>query len=191
MLIGQTVSRRPVDTSDVPLLAGWWNDPRMFEPDEARWPTRAADLEARMAKKPNYEKSGEFMVVLSETLGTDSETIVGHHGFLTSSRIPVLRCFEIGFSTHPDHRRKGYATLAGRLLINQLFNATGVHRIQAHGRTTNIGSQRVMENIGMTREATLRGCTYFSGAYHDVHLYSILRPDWADGQTYAARFGGL
>ena len=191
MLIGQTVALRPVEKADLSLLAGWWSDPRMFEPDEARWPTRAADLEARIAKKPNYDKAGEFVVVLSETLGTDNETIVGHYGFLTPSRIPALRCFEIGFSTHPNHRRKGYATIAGRLLVNQLFNATIVHRIQAHCRTTNIGSQRVTEGIGMTREATLRSCAYVGGTYHDVHLYSILRPEWADSEAYTARFGGL
>ena len=129
MLIGQTLSLRPVEKSDVPLLAKWQNDPRTYDSAEGRWPVRPAYLEDRLAKKPDYDKRGEFLAVLTDTLYTDHEIAVGHLGFLVPSAIPALRCFELGFGIHPDHRRKGYATMAGRLLINQLFNATAVYRV--------------------------------------------------------------
>jgi RimJ/RimL family protein N-acetyltransferase len=191
MLIGKTVALRPVEKSDVPLLTRWWNDPAAFDSSAARWPTRSAEIEARVARKPNYEKRGEFLVVLTETLGTDHETAVGHYSYISPFRFPLSRCLEIGYSTFVEHRRKGYAAMAGRLLVNQLFNATQVHRIQAHCLTTNGPSQRVMEAIGMTHEATLRGFIYESGIYHDVHLYAIVRPEWKDCDSYAARSGSL
>ncbi|MHC4610463.1 MAG: GNAT family N-acetyltransferase [Planctomycetota bacterium] len=92
---------------------------------------------------------------------------------------------------HPEHRKHGYATQAVRLLIDKLFNSQPAHRIQAHCLATNTASQRVLEGAGMTCEATLRGLAFSAGQYRDVSLYSILRPEWCDTSSYAARFGGL
>jgi RimJ/RimL family protein N-acetyltransferase len=76
-------------------------------------------------------------------------------------------------------------------LIDKLFNSQPAHRIQAHCLATNTASQRVLEGAGMTCEATLRGLAFSAGQYRDVSLYSILRPEWCDTSSYAARFGGL
>ena len=191
MLCGKTVALRPVAPSDVELLVSWFNAPAFFDSAAGRWPTRAKEIEAHAAKAPNYNKRGEFLVVLADTRGTPDETPVGHIMFDVPTRFPACRCFEIGFGTHPDHRRKGYATQAARLLIDQLFNAQRCHRIQAHCLADNLASQRVIEGLGMTREGILRGFAYRGGCYNDVCLYSILRPDWADSPSYAKRFGGL
>ncbi len=191
MMIGKLVNVRPMEKADVPLLTRWWNDPRAFAPEEARWPTKASEFETRAARKPNYDKRGEFVVVLTTTAGTEQETIVGHCGYFRPSPVPALRCLEIGFATHPDHRRQGYATMAARLLVNQMFAATPVYRIQAHCRATNAGSQRVLAGVAMTHEATLRGYAYVGGAYEDAYLYSILRPEWSNAAAYAERFGEL
>ncbi|HUU82496.1 MAG TPA: GNAT family protein [Phycisphaerae bacterium] len=191
MLRGKNVALRPVEPRDVELLTSWWNDPAFIEGAAGRWPTRSQEVAKRVAKKPNYDKLGEFLIVSADTLGTDRETPLGHIAFSAPLRLPTCDCREIGFGINPDHRRRGYATQAARLLIDRLFSAQQVHRIQAHCRVENVASQRVLEGAGMTREGTLRGFAYLAGRYLDVDLYSILRPEWGDRQSYADRFGGL
>ncbi len=191
MLRGSKVALRPVEVSDVELLTAWWNDPAFVDGGPSRWPTRTSEVEKRVGKKLDFEKGGEFMIVQSGTLGTPKETPVGHIGFFVPYRFPVLHCLEIGFNIHPDHRGQGYATQAARMLIDRIFGAERVQRVQAHSRVSNVGSQRVLEQAGMTREGTLRSLAYLAGQYEDVHFYSILRPEWGDSQAYAQRYGGL
>lgn len=191
MLRGKNIALRPVEERDVELLTSWWNDPVFLDGATSRWPTRAQEIKERVTKKPNYDKRGEFLIVLADTLGTPEETPVGHIAFGAPLRLPLCSCLEIGFGIDPEHRGRGYATQAARILIDRLFSAQGVHRIQAHCRMDNVASQHVLEAAGLTREGTLRGFVLHEGQYEDVYLYSILRPEWGDRQSYAARFGGL
>jgi RimJ/RimL family protein N-acetyltransferase len=191
MLKGKEVALRPVEQADLGLLTSWWNDAAFRDAPASHWPIRPQEMERRIAKKPNYSKSGEFMIVLTETLRGSNEVRVGHIAFFELIKIVVCRCFDIGFSVHPDHQRKGYATQAGRLLIDKLFNSRPIHRIQAHCRVSNTASQRVLEKLGMTREGTLRGFARAGGKYEDASLYSILRPEWGSTESYTKRFGGL
>jgi len=191
MLRGRTVALRPWEKRDVPLLTRWRNDPEFRDASAGLWPTRAQELEEQVAHKLDYRRRGDFLIVLADTLGTAQETAVGEIGFFVPNRSPALHCFEIGYSVHPDHRRQGHATQAARLLVNRLFSAHTVHRVQAHCRVDNMASQRVLENAGMTREGVLRGVWYTGGRYGDAFGYSILRTDWGSPKTYAERFGGL
>lgn len=182
---------RPVERSDAALIHKWWNDPAMIDGAASRWPARLAEIEERCTKKPNYQKEGEFLVVTSDSAGGAEPVVVGHVSFGLASKMPMLKCFEIGFATLPEHRRKGYAAMAGRLLVDKLFSATRVNRIQAHCRAENAASKSVMESIGLAAEGVLRGYAYVGGEHVDVLLCSMLRAEWGDSQVYAKRFDGL
>ncbi|MCP4247438.1 MAG: GNAT family N-acetyltransferase [bacterium] len=188
MLRGKTLALRPAGLADLDLLTTWWNDPAMVEGTPGRWPTRPQELERRLAKKPDYDARGLFVIVLADSLDAGEEVPVGEISFIKVTQPPVSRCFDIGYSIHPDHRRRGFATQAGRLLIDQLFNSQPVHRIQAHCRVANGPSARALEGMGMSREGTLRSYVFLSGQYQDCYLYAILRSEWGDSGRYADRF---
>ena len=60
-------------------------------------------------------------------------------------------------------------------MIRYLFDAVGFHRVQAKCSAKNAASERVMQNIGMTKEGVLHG--FFSardGGFHDVVVYGLL-----------------
>ncbi len=191
MIKGKTVSLRPVEPPDAALMMEWWSNPRVVDCHESRWPTRRAEIEERVNRKPDLQKQGEFLIILTESAATNKEVIVGHISFDTPMEPVMVRCFDMGFAIHPDHRRNGYASQAGRLLVDRLFRATTIQRVQAHCRATNEGSAGVIEAIGMSQEGTLRSYVLVDGCYQDAHLFSILRPEWIDSPSYAARFGGL
>jgi RimJ/RimL family protein N-acetyltransferase len=60
---------------------------------------------------------------------------------------------EIGYIVHPDHLGRGYATEASRPLLAVAFDALGLHRVIGRLEARNRGSVRVLEKLGMRREA--------------------------------------
>lgn len=86
------------------------------------------------------------------------------------------RWCELDWKIGRAYWNNGYATEAAKAVTEYLFNTVGFHRIQAKCAAENIGSERVMQKLGMTREGVLR--EFFrgkDGCYHDVVIYSLLR----------------
>jgi RimJ/RimL family protein N-acetyltransferase len=64
---------------------------------------------------------------------------------------------EASYWTFPQHRRRGYATRAVRLLARWAFDELGVERIELHVEPDNAGSRRVAERAGFRRSARTTG----------------------------------
>ena len=64
---------------------------------------------------------------------------------------PALFTAEVGlfWAIDPDHQGKGYATEAGRALIEHAFEHLGLKRIVATTEFDNLASQQVMVKLGM------------------------------------------
>ena len=62
----------------------------------------------------------------------------------------------IGYSLLPEFRGRGFTTRAAQLVSLWVFAETDIVRLIAGALPTNIGSQRVLEKAGFTREAYLR-----------------------------------
>jgi len=90
---------------------------------------------------------------------------------------------EIGYVLHPDHWGHGYATEASTALMNLGFDF-GLHRIFARCDVRNLASVRVMERLGMRREAHFRGHQRTKGHWDEELIYAILRPDWRPSREY-------
>jgi RimJ/RimL family protein N-acetyltransferase len=83
---------------------------------------------------------------------------------------------DIGFTISPDRWGAGYATEAGRALLRFGFEELGIHRIYATCRPDNVGSWRVLEKIGMSREGLMRGHILIRGEWRDSLLYAAIAP---------------
>src|SRR6185369_2605949 len=81
---------------------------------------------------------------------------------LTSER---HRQGEIGWSLHPDAQGHGYATEAARELLRLGFEDLGLHRIVADADPRNTGSLRIMERLGMRREADYVDAFFLKGEW--------------------------
>lgn len=62
----------------------------------------------------------------------------------------------IGYSMLPAYRKRGFTSRATQLVALWAFAETGIARLIAGTLPTNVGSQRVLERAGFTREAYLR-----------------------------------
>ena len=85
--------------------------------------------------------------------------------------------WKIGITVLRSQRRKGFGWRAQRLLAEHLFATTGANRVEADTDVTNVAEQRALERAGFSREGVLRSAQYRGGVWHDLVLYSILRPD--------------
>jgi RimJ/RimL family protein N-acetyltransferase len=60
------------------------------------------------------------------------------------------------------------------------FNALDLHRIHADTNSDNLASWRVMERLGMRREAVLRDAVYEDGNWLDRYIYGLLADEWRE-----------
>jgi RimJ/RimL family protein N-acetyltransferase len=86
---------------------------------------------------------------------------------------------EIGFVLHPDHHGRGLAREAAMVMLRMGFEGLGLHRIIGRCDARNTASARLMERLGMRREAHLRENETVKGEWCDEYLYAMLAVEWA------------
>ena len=84
----------------------------------------------------------------------------------------------MGWIFHPDHQGLGYATEATNALLDLGFGPADMHRIFARCDARNDPSWRLMERLGMRREAHFREHGLFKGLWDEEFYYAILRDEW-------------
>jgi RimJ/RimL family protein N-acetyltransferase len=85
---------------------------------------------------------------------------------------------ELGYVLHPAHHGRGYATEGCEALLRLGFEVLGLHRIIASADARNQASVRVMERLGMRREAHLRENELVKGEWTDEVIYAMLAAEW-------------
>jgi RimJ/RimL family protein N-acetyltransferase len=98
--------------------------------------------------------------------------------FMLRVRSREERQGEIGWSLHPDVHGRGFATEGAREMLRVGFEELGLHRIYADADPRNDASIRVMERLGMRREAHLVETWFLKGEWVDEVVYAILESEW-------------
>lgn len=89
------------------------------------------------------------------------------------------RIGELGYSVARNYWGQGIATEVVRTVVDQAFAVfVELHKVRAMADARNIGSQRVMEKVGMKREGLLRQNRYSQVEFIDEVWYGILRKEW-------------
>lgn len=85
---------------------------------------------------------------------------------------------EIGYVFNPQYHGRGYAREAATAALDLGFRHFGMHRIRAHCDARNTASWRLMEKLGMRREAHFRESEFFKGVWAEDFIYAILAREW-------------
>lgn len=105
-----------------------------------------------------------------------TDAMIGH---LVFHAWVAPRTYEIGWVIHPDHQHRGYASEAASAALAYAFAILDAHRVIATCQPENPASYRVMEKIGMRREAHFRQCISRGGdMWWDEYFYAILATEW-------------
>jgi RimJ/RimL family protein N-acetyltransferase len=87
---------------------------------------------------------------------------------------------EIGYVFNPAFHGQGYAIEAVRALVALGLRGFGLHRIYARCDPRNAPSYRLMERLGMRREAHFREQALLKGEWTDEYIYALLAREWPD-----------
>ena len=139
-----------------------------MSPEQAR-----AKLEQRLLQT-NIGPEQEAMVPAAVEAATGR--FVGE--FMLRARQSEPGNAEIGWSIHPDFQGRGLATEGARELLRVGFDELGLHRIRAGADPRNIASVRVMERLGMRREAHLVESELIKGEWVDEVIHAVLESEW-------------
>lgn len=86
---------------------------------------------------------------------------------------------ELGWSLRPEETGHGYATEAVEAALRICFDGMGLRRVVANCFVANTASYRLMERVGMRREAhTVRDALHPSGEWLDGYSYALTAEEW-------------
>jgi RimJ/RimL family protein N-acetyltransferase len=85
---------------------------------------------------------------------------------------------EIGFTFNPRFSGRGFATKAVSAALGFGFRHLGLHRIMAAVDTRNEPSWRLMERVGMRREAHFVHDNFVNEKWIDDYVYAMLENEW-------------
>ncbi|NQZ44600.1 MAG: GNAT family N-acetyltransferase [Flavobacteriaceae bacterium] len=136
------------------------------------------DLEATKRIVESWLQDLEVAPIQNLTLaitlnGTD--TFIGLFGMKLGSR--KFGRAEVWYKLLPEFWCKGYATEALRSMIAYGFDTLDLHRIEAGCAVENIGSIKVLEKVGMTREGRCRKILPLKTGWADNFSFAILDSD--------------
>lgn len=164
---------RPIAPADGPAIHRYMSDPVV-----TRWlPEGPLDeAQAQTFARKNTGRSAKAIAVIEQASGQLVGHLVFHPWYGPATH-------EIGWAIASDRQGLGYATEAARALLDYAFTTLGCHRMVATCQPENGASWRVMEKLGMRREAHFRrGLYQQTGEWWDEYFYALL----ADEHTAAS-----
>ena len=130
---------------------------------------------ARRIRQDAIDREGDKLILALER--RDGAGLVGDVNLVWVSR--EHRQGEIGFVLHPDHHGRGFAAEGAAVLLRLGFETLGLHRIIGRCDGRNVASVRVMEKLGMRREAHFRQNERVKGEWTDEIVCALLADEWA------------
>ncbi|MCP9486905.1 MAG: GNAT family N-acetyltransferase [Gaiellaceae bacterium MAG52_C11] len=85
---------------------------------------------------------------------------------------------EIGFVFNRAYQGRGFATEAARAVLAVAFDDLGLHRVVGRLEARNTASARVLERLGMRREAHLIENEFVKGEWQSELVYALLQSGW-------------
>ena len=167
---------RPFTRGDVDAVFGYRGREDvaryLFDPPLSREECALA-IQQRTAQT-GFVEEGDRIVLAVETL--DDGKLVGEVSLIWRS--VEARQGEMGWIFHPAFQGRGYASEAANAMLDLGFSAGDLHRIFARCDARNEPSWRLMERLGMRREAHFREHALFKGGWDEEFYYAILRKEW-------------
>jgi RimJ/RimL family protein N-acetyltransferase len=167
---------RPFSPADFDDLYAYQSRPEVAR--FLRWDARdraqvRAALEVQ-CRETRLEAEGDWLTfaVVWHEIGR----VIGETGLKLASR--QHRQVETGFVFNPDFQGRGLATEAAAAMLKLAFAGHGWHRVSASCDARNHSSARLMERLGMRREAHFVQNMMVKGEWTDELAYAILDHEW-------------
>jgi RimJ/RimL family protein N-acetyltransferase len=173
-LISDHVYLRPLEISDAPVIAPWFNDAEVTRNLLRHRPMSILAEEEFVRRIPANEIDVTLGIVIRET-----DQLIGSVGLHPEYRNRSAR-FGIALGDKASWGR-GYGTTVTRMIVRHAFDSLNMNRVWLHVYEYNQRGIRVYEKVGFRTEGRLRQETYCDGRYWDVLVMGLLRAEWNGG----------
>jgi RimJ/RimL family protein N-acetyltransferase len=165
----------PLLDSDLPVLFRWINEPEQVHWNSAYRPVSETDHRAWFDA---VRQRNDVAIFAIRTL--PDNRIIGSCQLRHID--PVHRNAELQIRIgEVDERGHGYGTEAVRQLLRFGFRDLNLRRVYLNVFAPNAAAIRAYEKAGFQREGLLREAAHIDGAYVDVVVMGILRPEFHEG----------
>ena len=180
-LVTERLLLRPFESTDQEGLHDIYGDESVARwlYTDARTPEETRELLTRKIAGGMLRSEGEWLSA-AVVLRSSSE-LVGDVSLFWASE--AHRQGELGFAFRPGCHGLGYATEASRPLLAFAFEVLGLHRVVGRLEPRNPASARVLEKLGMRREAHLVENEWVKGEWQSEVVYAVLDREWRDGSA--------
>lgn len=167
---------RPFIAADFEAFYAMRSDPEVarYLYEEPLSPEQARDSLARRTAATAWAREGDWLAA----------AVVERASGLTVGDVLLRwvserdRTAEIGFIFDPRHQGNGFATESARELVDWAFTGAGMHRVIGRTEARNVPSARVLEKLGMRREAHLVENEWVKGEWQSELIYAVLEHEW-------------
>ena len=165
---------RKFNESDFPVLLSWHTDVENmgYRRDGVKSETETREYMEWIISEANADECTNFWFA---AVCKTSNNLIGE-AILKS--VPEKPEYEIGWLVDKSHWRKGYGTEIGNALLKYSFGVMNLHRIIASCHVDNHDSYKLMERIGMRREAHFVKAVLYGETWCDRFQYAVLREEW-------------
>jgi RimJ/RimL family protein N-acetyltransferase len=172
---------RPISLTDVDDLLEYQSSPEIVR--YIPWPERTREQVIEAAEKTlatgklDLKEDGDFLVLVWEIKSGEFEgKVIGQSNMgLKSLRDGNA---DIGWVTHQNFQRQGYAFEATKALMEFGFQNFPIRRLIADIDTRNPESAAMATKLGMRREAEFVDAEIFKGSLCSMWLYAILKSEF-------------
>lgn len=170
----QRLLLREFDASDEASIHEYASDPEVVR--YAPWGPNTPEetrrvLNERLEEQQRWPRADVTLAIVLKT----------EHNVIGSLRLGILddtnRTGDFGYVLNPRYWNRGYTTEACAALVRCAFERLNLHRLVATCDTRNVASMRVMERLGMRREAHFVRDVFQRTEWRDSYLYAVLEPD--------------
>jgi RimJ/RimL family protein N-acetyltransferase len=99
---------------------------------------------------------------------------------------PRAGTFQYGISIKPEHRQKGYATEAIKLLLNYFFGELRYQKVNVFIYAFNASSLELHRKLGFREEGKLRQMIYTDGHYYDEFVLGMTANEFVEFEKQKA-----
>lgn len=172
---GERVRLRATEPGDWETFFAWNQDDAMEQRlDRLHFPmSREAVRQQAAGYALERPQDDSFRFVIENAAGA----IVGGIGTHDCDR--RVGSFAYGLNVLPEHRRKGYASEAVRLVLRYYFHELRYQKCTIQVYDFNEVSIALHERLGFQREGQMRRMGYTEGRHFDVLIYGITAEEFA------------
>ena len=164
--------------TDVGDLLEYQSNPEIIQ--YIPWPPRSMDQVKAAAEKTistgkfTLQEENDYIVLVWELKSSGQVIGQSNMGLVSKEN----KASNIGWVTHQDFHRQGYAFEATKALLTYAFANFDLHRVIADIDTRVPESAALAEKLGMRREAEFKDGEFFKGEWCDMWLYAILKREF-------------